>query len=246
MTTRKFIPHLIIAILCLALINCSFNISTKPCNDKTLKKEVRTLDKFTGIDLSIAANIQLTQGTPQKFEIEGPACDLENTVTKVNGSVLTIENDHNITWGKRDKVTIYITVENIDKLSVAGSGDILAKNSLTTNDLRLDIAGSGSINIPDLKATTLKSSIAGSGSIEISGKDKAEKHKIHIAGSGDVKAKDFQTSQVEVSIAGSGSCYLNIIDRLKADIAGSGDIYYMGRPVIESSLAGSGKIKSLE
>lgn len=245
MKNQNLISKLFIGIVCISLISCNFNIVTKPCNDKTLKKEVRNLDKFSGIDLAIAANIELTQGTPQKFEIEGPVCDLENITTKVNGSDLSIETEHNISYGSRDKVTIYITAEDISKLSIAGSGSIIAKSVINTNDIKFDIAGSGSIVIPELKATTAKSSIAGSGSIEISGKGKMEKHKIDIAGSGDIKAKDIQTTTVEVNIAGSGSCYLNVTDKLKASIAGSGDIYYLGRPSIESSTAGSGKIKPL-
>jgi len=245
MKTRNYFRTLITALVCMSLTSCMINFVSKPCNDKTVKKEVRSLDKFSGIGLGTAANIEVIQGTPQKFEIEGPACDLENIVTKVHGSNLSIETEHNITSGNREKVTIYITVENIEKLSIAGSGSIYTKTAIVTTNLHLDIAGSGSIVIPELKATTVNSSIAGSGSIELSGKEKMEKHKIDIAGSGDIKAKEIPTSLVEVSIAGSGSCYLNVTDKLKASIAGSGDVYYLGRPIIESSSAGSGKIKPL-
>lgn len=245
MKNQNLAFKLFIGVVAVLLISCTLNIANKPCDSSTPKKEVRNLDKFSGINLSVAADIQLTQGTPQKFEIEGPTCDVENITTKVNGSDLSIETEHNIRWGKRDKVIIYITVEDVTKLSIAGSGSIYAKNPLSINEAGLHIAGSGSIVIPELKAKSIISSIAGSGTIELSGKEKLDNHKIKIAGSGDVKAKDIPTSFVEVNIAGSGSCYLNVTDKLKASIAGSGDIYYSGRPSIESSVAGSGKIKSL-
>jgi len=245
MKTHNVSFSIFISIICILLLSCTFNIVSKPCSDKTPKKEVRNLDKFDGIELSVAADIQLTQGTPQKLEIEGRTCDLENIVTKINGSSLHIKNDHSIFGTSREKVTIYITVQDINKLSIAGSGSIFAKSAISINDLRLNIAGSGSINIPDLKATNVNSSIAGSGSIEISGKEKLEKHSIDIAGSGDVKAKDILTSIAEINIMGSGSCYLNVADKIKAHISGSGDIFYAGKPSVESSVAGSGKIKPL-
>jgi hypothetical protein len=245
MTTRNYLSALIIAIFCTSLVSCNFNFSSKPCNNKAPKREVRNLDVFSEIDLSTAADVKLTQGTLQKFEIEGPTCDLENIVTKVSGSRLTIENEQNLMWGNRNKVVIYITVQDVNSLSISGSGSIIAQTSVNTTDLRLNISGSGSIVISNLKAVNTRSSIAGSGSIELAGTEKMDKHKIDIAGSGDIKAKDIPTSIAEVDIAGSGNCYLNVLEKLKASIAGSGDIYYLGRPAIESSTAGSGKIKSL-
>jgi hypothetical protein len=245
MTTRNFLFALIIGIFCTSLVSCNFNFSSQPCNNKEPKKEVRNLGAFSEIDLSTAADIKLSQGTPQKFEIEGPTCDLENIVTNVNGSKLSIENEHNLKWGNRNKVVIYITVQDINSLSISGSGSIIAQTPVNTTDLRLNISGSGSIVISNLKAINTRSSIAGSGSIELAGTEKMDKHKIDIAGSGDIKAKDIPTSLAEVDIAGSGNCYLNVLEKLKASIAGSGDIYYLGRPAIESSTAGSGKIKSL-
>lgn len=245
MTTRNYSSALSIVILCVLLVSCNFNFSSKPCNNKEPKKEVRNLDVFSEIDLATAADVKLTQGTPQKFEIEGPTCDLENIVTKVSGSRLTVENEHNLTWGNRGKVIIYITVQDINGVSISGSGSIVAQTPVSTTDLRLNISGSGSIVISNLKTVNARSSIAGSGSIELAGTEKMDKHKIDIAGSGDVKAKDIPTSNAEISIMGSGNCYVNVLEKLKANVAGSGDIYYLGRPVIDSSVAGSGKVKSL-
>jgi hypothetical protein len=245
MTTKKIIIILLIGVIGISFTGCLYNISSKPCNNKTVTKGERTLNKFSEINLAVAADIHLTQGSPQKVEIEGPACDLENIKTIVSGSSLSIHNEHNI-YGNREKTTIYITVEDINSLSIAGSGSIIAKTAIRSNDLDLDITGSGSIIIQELNAVTVKSSIAGSGSIELSGTEKTEKHKIQINGSGDIKAKNLPTSIVDVSIAGSGTCYLNVIEKLKASIMGSGDIYYSGKPEIESSSAGSGKIKPLQ
>lgn len=244
MTTRKYLIILLIGIIGITTFGCLQNITSHPCTDKTVQKEERSLDKFNEINLAGSADIKLTQGSPQKVEIEGPKCDIENMKTVVSGSKLSVYNDRNI-YGSREKTVIYITVEEINSLRVTGSGSIKASNDVKSNNVSFDVTGSGFISIGNLNAVNIRSSITGSGSIELSGREKAENHKIEIAGSGDVKAKDLTTTSVDVSIAGSGSCYINVTERLKAHIMGSGDIYYLGKPSIESSSAGSGKLKSL-
>jgi hypothetical protein len=246
MATPKHTPVFIVFLATITLFGCNIQYSTKHCNDKTIKKEERTLGVFTGLELGIAADVQLVQGTPQRVEIEGCTCDLEKIVTRIEGSALSIETEHDFFSGHSGKVTVYITMENMNKLSISGSGSIKSQTPISCTDLSLDIAGSGSINIHDLKVADLHSSIAGSGDISLSGSGKVEKHKIDIAGSGDVKANKLLTAIAEVDIAGSGSCYINVSDKLEASIAGSGDVYYSGKPSVNASVAGSGKVKSLE
>jgi len=105
MRTQNLTSMLVYSVMCLLIASCAFNFSSKPCTDKTPKKETRALDKFSEIDLGVAGDVQLIQGTTQKFEIEGATCDLENITTKINGSKLSIENESNIS-GQREKVTI--------------------------------------------------------------------------------------------------------------------------------------------
>lgn len=67
------------------------------------------------------------------------------------------------------------------KLSVAGSGDILAKG--TVDRLTLDVAGSGNITAGGLKARSASVSVAGSGNVRA---DIAGTASVSVIGSGDV------------------------------------------------------------
>lgn len=226
----------------LSLTRCNFN--SAPCKNSTIVTSERQVDKFAGIDLGVSANVNLVQGTPQKVILHGATCDLELITTEVSGNTLKIEKKENF-FRNLGKITADITVEDISHLSIGGSGDMIAKSPISTTNLKVEIAGSGSVKIDELSAKKLSSTIAGSGSIHISGKDKLEKQEIEISGSGDIFTENMMTTDANVSISGSGSCRIYVTDNLKASIAGSGDVYYKGKPSINSSVAGSGKIKSL-
>jgi hypothetical protein len=243
---KKFyiILFVLIGTVSLSAINCNISSSYSHQDDGSIKKEVRTVDKFDGIDLATSADIKLTQGSPQSVTLEGRAKDLEKIVTEIKGSNLRIDTKSG-SWNVK-KITIYITVENINELHISGSGSIVAQNQINTNNLSLHISGSGSLEIGDLKALNINSHISGSGSVKLSGKSaEVKQHEVHISGSGDVVANELQTQTVDVHISGSGGCKVNASDKLVARISGSGCVYYSGKPVIDASVSGSGKVKEM-
>lgn len=242
MRTIYITLFILIGAFSLSAINCNVSTSSSQQDDKTTKKEVRTVEKFDGIGLGISADVKLTQGSPQNVTIEGSAKDLEKIVTELDGSTLKIGTKPG-SWHV-NKVTIYITMESVKNLQLSGSGSIVAQNAITADNLELHISGSGSLEIADLKAANINSHVSGSGSIKLSGKG-SEKHEVNISGSGDVIANELSTKDVDIHISGSGDCKVNATDKLVARVSGSGDVYYSGKPQIDANVSGSGKIKAL-
>jgi hypothetical protein len=62
-------------------------------------------------------------------------------------------------------VDIKIPVEDFDKITLAGSGEIFNKEMLKLNELDLTMAGSGNIKL-NLSTNSLVANLAGSGDIE--------------------------------------------------------------------------------
>ena len=79
-----------------------------------------------------------------------------------------------------------------------GSGDIDAEGS--TNDLKLDMHGSGNANLGRLAARNADVNIVGSGEADIA---PAEKLNVGITGSGDVRLRT-EPKSIDISIRGSG------------------------------------------
>src|SRR5688572_30373618 len=111
-------------------------------------RETRSVGTFTKISFRVPGKLYLRQGATQKVEIEGKKDFLAEIETTVEGNKLVIGKEGKWTdwnWGDDDRVNVYITVKDIEALSVGGSGDIIAETKLTASNLDLNVSGSGSL-----------------------------------------------------------------------------------------------------
>ena len=206
------------------------------------QKQKRQVGNFDKISLGIAADLYLTQGSLTSLELEGDTDDLEDIVTEVKNDELLIryKNDRSWRFG-RDRVTIYLTMQDIASVSLGGSGKIIGENSIEADNLSLSVSGSGRIELK-IEADDLEQKISGSGSISISGE--ADRAEISISGSGNLEALDLEVDDCVVRISGSGRCKISVGDSLEANISGSGSVYYKGDPDrLISNVSGSGKVR---
>ncbi|MBI9056153.1 MAG: DUF2807 domain-containing protein [Labilibaculum sp.] len=211
-------------------------------------KENREVRDFESISLSIHAKVYLTQDNSTSVKIKGDSDDLKEIITEVENGSLKIKRKKNRSWGWNNSfknVEIYITTPDVRNLRISGSGNIIAKSSIKTNNATYAISGSGNIIVDDLSAETLECHISGSGDMNLKG-EVTDDFEIHISGSGDVDAAYLKAEDVSVRVSGSGDCKVYATKNLNARVAGSGDIYYRGKPQsIDSKSAGSGKIRSI-
>lgn len=216
-------------------------------NSVSAENEKRDVPSFSEIALKISAKVYVKQGNKQSIEIVAKSSTLEEIITEVKGRKLNIKFPNKNYFRKNfqpGKIEIYITVPEIDGLSVLGSGDIIAKD-VKTRILDLVVSGSGDILIDKLDTRRVSFSISGSGDIAIKNGGIADDFTVSISGSGSVKAIGFEASDVEVHISGSGNCSVTSNGSIKARVVGSGNVNYKGNPSIDSSVAGSGRVKKL-
>jgi hypothetical protein len=227
-------------------------------------KETRNVGTFTKISFRVPGKLYVRQGSPQKVVIEGPKDILKEIETDLEGDKLVIEREgKDWFWDSGDRVNVYVTVKDIDALSVGGSGDLIGETKITTNNIRLSVSGSGNMMVDvdasgnmdadvsgsgnmELKAkcTNADFGVSGSGKIEASGS--ASQVSASISGSGKVLAGDLETDVCEVRISGSGDVEINVKKELDANIAGSGNVRYKGNPSkVNSHSAGSGHVRKL-
>jgi hypothetical protein len=190
------------------------------------KRETRKVDSFTKISFRFPGKVYLTQGSPQKVEVEGSKEVLEELETEVESGRLVIGRpgkwmDWN--WDDDDRVTVYITVPNIEALSVSGSGDMLGQNTINAENLNLNVSGSGSLFLDIEAKGDVEADVSGSGDIELKGKCR----------------------RFDSDVSGSGKVDLNVAITERADfgVSGSGKIYAKGSaPTVEANISGSGKV----
>jgi len=207
-------------------------------------RETRAVAPFSEISLGGSSNVVLRQGSPQKVEVEGEPDDLARLETVVEGKSLRIRRTSNNYQGRdyQHKITVYITVADVNALSVSGSGTIKALTDIQSHNLSVSISGSGDIMLPTMQADALDVAISGSGSISVAGI--CPRQEVRVSGSGSVQAGKLRSESCNIRISGSGNAHVQATKTLDARIAGSGNVYVTGNPRVSSTTAGSGRVHS--
>lgn len=226
------------------------------------KRETRDVATFTKVSFRSPGKVYIKQGTPQKVEIEGSADVLEKIKTTVEGDKLTIGPEGKwFDWDwSDDKVTVYITVANIETLSVSGSGTMVTQSKITTGELNLNVSGSGSLEA-EIEAGDVDADVSGSGDVTIKGKCKSISADVsgsgkvtlnatiagaagfEISGSGKVEASGTSQS-VKAEITGSGKIYAANLEteKCRVQISGSGDVEINVKTELDARITGSGSV----
>jgi hypothetical protein len=200
--------------------------------------ESRQVPEFRELRLEGRGKVALTQGNQSSIEVTTDDNILPSieTVVKDGKLIISHEKGKNL---RPTKLNYTITVKDLQRASITGSGDITGKSRFVSEDFYTYISGSGNIRL-DLNTAHLTSNIAGSGSIQLTGKSNF--HDASITGSGKIRAFDMETKNASVTITGSGDCWVNVSKKLRVKITGSGDVRYKGHPQIIKKITGSGSV----
>jgi hypothetical protein len=205
--------------------------------DGDLRTEEFHLPTITGVKLSGIGEVIIRHGDTQKIIVETDDNLLDYLETDINGGVWDIEFERcirNVT-----RLTVYITVPEIEKLIISGSGSIIGEDAFVGDELEATVSGSGNIDF-DFTGNIVEASISGSGHIDLFGS--ADFMDVNISGSGDVRAFDLFTQECDVHNSASGDARVNVEDFLKVRISGSGDVLYIGNPTLDIDISGSGSV----
>jgi hypothetical protein len=209
-------------------------------------KETRNVKDFTKVSFGVAGNLYINIGPEFKVVVEGEKRYLDNVITEVSGGKLVIKNENwrMNNWRMNEKITVNITMPEINGLGVSGSGKAEIKDAVKTGDLNLSVSGSGKLYASEVTVSNLDCSISGSGDISMGSGGSSTKAEISISGSGNYLGESFKISSAEIHISGSGNCECNVVESLHASVSGSGNVSYGGNPKLDAHVSGSGKVRS--
>ncbi|GAG62267.1 unnamed protein product [marine sediment metagenome] len=210
-------------VLVISLITI-FLLSMTSCSLFNLVSEDRDVSGFNKVALYGSADLFITQGDETSLTVEAQENLMPYIETTVSGGTLELRKKqvrHPKQWRG---INYYLTVKDLDRISVYGSGDVISSDFVTD--------------------TTIVITIDGSGDVKLAGE--AKKQEITIQGSADYSARDFKSSECIVKIFGSGDVTVNVTDSLDITIDGSGNVRYVGSPSVNQSIFGSGDVKNIK
>ncbi len=179
----------------------------------------------------------ISEGDTLEIDVEGDSEAVDAVRFVLDDGTLGVlrENDG---WKGKGQATIRVTMPAPRELDMAGSGRIESFGMADTAEINM--AGSGTIAVAELAASSLEVNMAGSGSV--SGAGSADQLEVSMLGSGGVKLDELKADRAEVSIAGSGDVAFASDGEVEANIAGSGNVRVIGRATCEVNAFGSGKV----
>lgn len=230
------------SILALFLICGTLNAQSKKIKGNgSVTTDNRTVKSFDKVSVAGSFDIELVKGKEGVIAVKAASNLMEYIITEVKNDKLSIRTKKGYRISTSKSITITVNYNQLNAVSLAGSGDITAKDMIKAEDLKVSVAGSGDLNLA-VDATNLKASVAGSGDIRLNGN--SSNFKCSVAGSGDIMAYDLKANVVNANVAGSGDIQVNATNEIHAKVAGSGDISYTGNPTIEKTAStGSGSIR---
>lgn len=226
-------------------------------------RETRKVGSFTKISFRHSGKLYLKQGSTQKVEIEGSKDILQEIETEVDGNRLVIGKEGKwFDWNSNDDdITVYITVPEIEGLSVSGSGDIIGQSKITARDMDLNVSGSGTLQLDVEASGDVEADVSGSGEIDLKGRCRsfdsdvsgsgkvmlsinvAEIADFSVSGSGKIAASG-SAQTVKTTISGSGKVLAASLEtnRCEVRISGSGDVEINVKNELDANISGSGSV----
>lgn len=238
---KKTITLSVMTLMLASIMNAQSWGNKKIKGNGNVVTETRTTSDYDGIKCAGSMDFILVAGEEGKITLEGDSNLLEYITTEVKGGNLIIKTKKGVNMSyKNNTIKITIPFEDINAVSLAGSGDLYSSDTIKTDQLSVSLAGSGDVKL-EVNTNFVKGAIAGSGDLTLEGNTNELEAKV--AGSGDFHGFDLEANDTEVSVAGSGDAEVVSNNNLKARVAGSGDVAYKGNPKKDTKVAGSGSIK---
>ena len=184
-----------------------------------LISEVITVDQnFTGIEFGLVGDLLITQGPEIAIRVEAQANVQEVILYRVQNGNLILGFEGCVE--DIEEVQVYISMPEIELLSLTGVGDIRGESEIESAELDLRLTGVGNIILEGI----------------------APSLNIRLSGVGDIRTFELLADDCAVNLSGVGDCEVTANNTLDADISGVGSVFYKGDPVITSNITGEGTL----
>jgi hypothetical protein len=223
MKTIRMLLLLSVVLLFTPACGMNFSLPQTVAGSGVRSSQERSVPEFTAIEVASSADVFVTVGKTQRVVVETDDNILPLIETSVRAGRLVISTKPVTSISPRLPLRVTVTVPSLEAASISGSGSITI-NAVSTESLRLDLPGSGNINVAGI----------------------AKQVTISLRGSGNIQCANLQAQTVDVSLDGSGDVTVYANQHLGVTIRGSGNIHYRGNPPeINQSVLGSGNLEPI-
>ncbi len=191
--------------------------------------EVRTVEKFTGIEISGAISLYLSQGPTIGVAVSAGDQKYNNRIkTEVKNGILKISVDGGIWNGFNwidKKIRAYVTATDLNHFEVSGASYASISGTFTSDDLKMDISGASEVK-GMINVNRLNLDISGASVARLSGNVKNAL--IGASGACKINSYDLNIETCKASSSGASDIKITVTGEINADASGGSNIYYKG------------------
>ncbi len=223
-TLAKFIIGLIAS---LTLMSCQFSISGLGVrgNGDVETVERHISDNFTEIRVSRGLDVYLTQSDETSLSVQADENLHDIIITEVEGNVLRIYADENISYAASRKVMV--SFKDIEKITSTSGSDVYSTNTITVESLELSTTSGSDMEL-NVDTEVIDCSSTSGSDLRISGS--TNKLYASATSGSDIKAGNLKAKISEVKASSGADITVNTSDELYAKASSGGDIKYYGNP----------------
>lgn len=200
--------------------------------------EVRKIESFSGIDVSSAIDLYISQSDEEALAVSAKDVESRNRIkTEVKNGVLKIWFDgKNWNWNSNGdkKLKAYVSLKNITSLHASGASDIRVNGILTLETLKLNLSGASDFK-GEVALKTLDIHLSGASDVSIKGT--ATDLSVDANGASELKGYDLITETCNATASGASSVRIAVTKELNARASGASDVHYTGEGVIKQQKA---------
>lgn len=219
----KIFKHILAS---LTILSLSFSLHAQKWEkDANTQKEDRTVGSFNEVSISGGIDLYITQGNSKTLTVEASENAIDNLVTEVKNGRLKIYFDKRVRRVK--KANVYITVNDLKKISSSGGSDVESKGQLKFDELAIHSSGGSDVEL-ELIVNHLDCHTSGGSDVELDGS--AETLELHASGGSDFDGFNFKTREAVVSASGGSDSNIYASESIVVSASGASDVNFKGDP----------------
>lgn len=190
----------------------------------------RDLESFTGIKVSSAFNVNLTQGNSGHVSISGvPEQYLENIKTEVKDGTLSIYVSGKVKAANDMKMDV--TYTTLNSIEVSGASTVKSTDAINSDNFSIKTSGASVLSI-DINAQNVGLTTSGASEVKLKGFTKT--FEATLSGASDLKAQNLEANKVIINASGASDVDVYAAQEISGGTSGASDIDVYGNPPVNN------------
>jgi hypothetical protein len=195
---------------------------------------------FSQLEADGGYTIFIRQGSPSKVEAIAEGKALDNLVCEIANNTLRISSTYKYKMGKKDKIQLFVTIENPKTLRLNGATELVGKNTLVAPNLKIQMSGASEAKL-HIESPNVSMELSGASEAEIKGV--IQTLSIDLSGASEFSGKYLDLEVGKARLSGASEVNFGPKKELRVEASGASEVKCFSSPAVkEVSLTGASEL----